>query len=981
MKNRNSIWSLYLVIFLVLTASSCQSPENDLGLVVEDGLVATLIVQEPLVMDPVAYAFDPQGLLYVVEDRGYPDPPEGGTPDDKIGRIAQLRDTDGDGQYDERREFVTGLTYPNGVLPWDGGIFVTCAPDIYYFKDTDGDGVADIRQVVLTGFKDTKTAQLRMSHPTLGLDGWIYVTSGLNGGEIVSPLHPERDKVVFSASDGRFNPKTFEFEIVGGRSQFGITFDLYGHRFGCSNRHPVMQTVIEPQYLNRNPYLSYNQMVENVSKVAAEAVVFPLVDVATTSDFMPNLMGRSHQGTFTSASSTFIFNGSGLSPAHEGNVFICESAQNLVQRQIMSTNGVAFKSDLAYEGKEFLSSENEWFRPVYVNQGPEGGLYVVDMHRKVIDHPSYVPEAIRDKLDFQSGRDMGRIYRISSKDRVNGLKNKKWFSADPDMAELLNFLESNEEWDRLTAFNLLLQQDKLTDLQGLEKVALSSDSPSARAKALWILHVFDKLSVEVLIQALEDSEAGVREQAVLLSADQYNTDTELKQAFLARVKDDNMQVKFNVALVLGSEEGEDATKALAELALSDGQDPWMRAGILSGIGQRMMPFLTEINALDDVDSEAYPLIMEDLGQMFGNGATIAQCKEILNMVLQNQAESKAGVATVLGLAEGLSGRKELSKAKSVLSFLTSRMTKGGEKQKFESFFKSALKMASDPSLDLDTRITALELLGYTDDQRSLSILKSALMSNQLPEIQQAAIKSISKQGSAAGASLLTHSDTWSGFTPQVRSTAISALVSKKAFIPVMLDAIEDGLIAASDIPSTNRQRLMKSNNPAIKKQAEEVFSALESGDRMKIYEDYKNMFSGNGDPDNGKAKFEMICSVCHTYDGNGGRVGPDLSGIKNQPADAILLHTLVPNYEVYPTYQTVSIQTQDDRSITGWIVSETDNSVTLRIGSGDDETVLRSAIASITNTGLSLMPEGLEQTMSQQDLFDLIAYLKSGSTF
>src|SRR5690606_18686411 len=119
-------------------------------------------------------------------------------------------DRDGDGKYDHRSEFATGLTYPNGLMVWKGGIFVTCAPDIYYFKDTDGDGIADIKQVVLTGFSSKQTAQIRVSHPTLGLDGMVYLTSGLNSGEVTSPLHPERPPVSFTASDSRFNPETFE---------------------------------------------------------------------------------------------------------------------------------------------------------------------------------------------------------------------------------------------------------------------------------------------------------------------------------------------------------------------------------------------------------------------------------------------------------------------------------------------------------------------------------------------------------------------------------------------------------------------------------------------------------------------------------------------------------------------------------------------------------------------------------------------------
>src|SRR5688572_28998092 len=192
------------------------SPEEALSsFELEPGYRIELAAAEPLIRDPVAIAFDELGRLYVVENRGYPGPLEGQPDGPPQGVVALLEDTDGDGRFDKRTDFAGNLTYPNGILPWNGGVFITSAPDVLYLEDTNGDGVADERRVALTGFGTNRTPQIRFSHPTLGIDNWIYLTSGLNGGSVTAPDHPDRAPVKFTTSDSRFDPFTLVFELTG----------------------------------------------------------------------------------------------------------------------------------------------------------------------------------------------------------------------------------------------------------------------------------------------------------------------------------------------------------------------------------------------------------------------------------------------------------------------------------------------------------------------------------------------------------------------------------------------------------------------------------------------------------------------------------------------------------------------------------------------------------------------------------------------
>ena len=261
-------WKIFLLSIAgaAHSASGFDSPTTPLAALAafqhDPGLRVELVAAEPLVFQPCVMAWDAEGHLFVAENCGYPTGPAPGAP--PMGTIVRLEDTAGDGRMDRRIVFADGLAFPNGLTPWNGGLIVTCAPDVLFLKDNEGDGRADERRVLLTGFNTNGSTQLRVSHPTFGPDGWIYLTSGLTGSSrVTSPEHPERPAIEIN-TDSRFNPFTLEIEPVGGRGQFGQTFDDAGNRFHCMNRVHIQHTVIPPRYLARNPNLAFNETVQNL---------------------------------------------------------------------------------------------------------------------------------------------------------------------------------------------------------------------------------------------------------------------------------------------------------------------------------------------------------------------------------------------------------------------------------------------------------------------------------------------------------------------------------------------------------------------------------------------------------------------------------------------------------------------------------------------------------------------------------------------
>ena len=286
--------------------------------------------------------------------------------------------------------------------------------------------------------------------------------------------------------------------------------------------------------------------------------------------------------------------------------------------------------------------------------------------------------------------------------------------------------------------------------------------------------------------------------------------------------------------------------------------------------------------------------------------------------------------------------------------------------------------AQDKNNSTSNRVACANLLGYTQFENSGKVLGSLLTTSNPPELQLAAIASLARIGDPRGLSMFTDKTTWAGYTPRVRSAVIAALVSKPEFITILFAAIKQGVITAPEISSMDREMLLKNENADISKQAGLIFKDFEAGGRMKVYQDYRRILSKGGDAVAGKKVFVRVCSVCHTHSGSGGKVGPDLTGISNQPADALLLHILAPNYEVLPAYQAILVKTKNGQSISGRLKAETENSITLSTAFGTEESILRTNITSLLNSGLSLMPEGLERSMTKDELRDLIVFLKAG---
>jgi putative membrane-bound dehydrogenase-like protein len=944
----------------------------------EPGLGLELVAAEPLVASPVALAFDERGRLFVAENRGYPTGPGEGKP--PIGRIAMLEDIDGDGRMDRRTDFAEGLTFPNGVMPWKGGLIVTCAPDALYLKDTDGDGRADERTVLFTGFSTSGSTQLRVSHPTLSIDNWVYVTSGLTGGKVTNPAFPDRPPIELKRNDFRFQPDMSEWEAVDGGSQFGLTFDDFGQRFICYNRVQVQHVVIDSKTLRRNPNLAFSETVQNcpVDMVAeplkghgASARLYPISSNITTAD--------SHAGTFTAACAVFVWRGTGLPERYRGGVFSCDPTGNLVHFDLLEPDGATFRAQRATEGVEFLASTDNWFRPVFLASGPDGALYVVDMYRKTIEHPDYLPVEVRKHTDFESGKDTGRIWRVV-RDDLQGRSARPSVLAGASTWELCGALRSADGWRRDTAHRLLLERRDPSAVARLEVLAMGADaSPEAIVQAAWLLDAQRSLKDDVIEGLMKRPDLRVREVGAQLAGGRTRSDPRWVSRLLPLADDPDARVRFATSIALGEAERAETegaiTRALARMASRDAADRWARAAVFSGLAGRERPFLSAlVEALPPDPGDAQLDLLGELGRLMVAGTARAIWPSLIQLVMADHLEGRhtTRAALLAGMAEGARAKRGAREATSPLEALLGERPDPAQAAAVDAI---VAKMTAVAKQDADHRSLAIGLLACAPFDRAAPVLLDLLDRGQADADQVVIVRSIGKFSEDRVVAELLDPERFARYTPMVREEVLSALFSQTGRLPDLMTALEEGRLPLVSIDALRRRQLTQTRDQVLRERANRLFGAV-AGDRAAVYESYKDVVQLKADPSNGRGVFRRECASCHRLDREGSAVGPDLFGIRNQPKEAILLHVLVPDQEITQGFTAYTVSTKDGRVLTGLIVSESPAGVTLRLPQGKEEVLARAAVDEVQASPQSLMPQGLEKTISRQEFADLLAYLK-----
>tara|TARA_R110000796_G_scaffold24668_3_gene70013 strand:+ start:1844 stop:4084 length:2241 start_codon:yes stop_codon:yes gene_type:complete len=469
-------FSLSLIVF------SCKPSFNEPQISLEDykveeGFELEMVASEPLLTAPVAIDFDTKGRIWVAEMAGFMVNLEGDDEDLPSGSIKILEDLDNDGIIDHSKTFLDSLVMPRALALVYGGLLYAESPNLYFVEIKDDKPVN--RVLVDSLYATVGNPEHQPNGLMMNLDNWIYNA---------------KSNFRYQRKDG-----VWKKEPTTNRGQWGISHDNFGRLYYNNNSTQLLGDHILPNRLVRNKYFIPRKGVDET--LTKDNRVYPLHPASVNRGYEEGVLNQdSLLVNVTAACGPLVYRG-GMFPAdYDQNVFVCVPEANLIKRNILSFYGDRVEAKQAWQGKEFLASTDEGFRPVNLSNGPDGNMYVVDMHRGVIQHYAFLSPYLKKisaekKLD--TILDYGRILRVRSKDKLaREIPDLETLPAP----RLLDFLKDSNGWIRDRAQQYLIHKNDKGVLPGLKEMALDNKSPLAQLHALYVLKGLNVLSFDFLQQ-------------------------------------------------------------------------------------------------------------------------------------------------------------------------------------------------------------------------------------------------------------------------------------------------------------------------------------------------------------------------------------------------------------------------------------------------------------------------------------------------
>ncbi|MDB6155810.1 MAG: putative rane-bound dehydrogenase domain protein, partial [Chthoniobacteraceae bacterium] len=496
------------------------SPEEAVkAMTLPPGFAAKLYAGEPDVKQPIAFAIDDRGRIWVAEAYSYPKrQPEGQGKD----RIVVFEDVDGDGKFDKQTVFMEGLNLVSGLEVGFGGVWVGAAPYLMFIPMKDGDEPkpSGPPQILLDGFGFGDTHET-LNTFTWGPDGWLYGCHGVftfsNAGK---PGAPESERTKINAGVWRFHPTKHKFELFaeGTSNPWGIDFDEHGQCIteGCVIPH--LWHMIQNAHYQRQGGQHFNPNVFDDIKTIADHVHW----VGGNGPHAGNGKSDSAGGGHAHAG-LMVYLGGSWPAQYRGQAFMNNIHGARLNMDILEPAGSGF---VGHHGADFMAFNDLWSQIVNLQYDQDGSLVLIDWYDKNQCHNNDV-----NAHDRTNGRIFKVVYNEQKTTRVDLQKLSS--------AELVNLqLNANDWWVR-HARRILQERGPNPEVHAaLHKMLLENSDPTRRLRALWALHATGGLSEEIALAALNEKDQYVRAWAIQLLCENGEPSKTVVQEFGRLAKTD-----------------------------------------------------------------------------------------------------------------------------------------------------------------------------------------------------------------------------------------------------------------------------------------------------------------------------------------------------------------------------------------------------------------------------------------------------------
>jgi putative membrane-bound dehydrogenase-like protein len=953
-----------------------------------DGFRVTVFAAEPDVRQPISMAFDPRGRLWVGENYTYAEA-QVNFATNLNDRILIFEDTDGDGRFDKRTVFWDQAKILTSALPGNGGVFVLCPPRLLFVPDRNGDDVPDGEpEVLLDGFNTTTGNRHTFANGLKwGPDGWLWGRVGISSqARIGRPGARDGERVVMNGGIWRYHPQRRVVEAVchGTTNPWGLDWNEVGEPFFINTVIGHLWHAIPGAHFKRmhgedvNPH-SYDLIDQHAdhyhfdtgkgwtaSRVQSDGSAAP------SSDELGG--GHAHAGLM-------IYQGQNWPDAWRGRLFTLNLHGRRVNEERLERSGSGY---VARHEPDFLRVGDTWFRGLDLLQGPDGGVFISDWSDTGECHDS-------DGVH----RTSGRIYKVTYREPKKVVPPDFGSLSD---ADLIPFLFDANEWLVRHARRVLA--DRTAEGRNLQKARAEllarfdgQTGSVGKLRALWALNAAGGATSDWLLARTRDADEYVRSWAVRLLLDDPARGDEKVFARLIEMgrSDPSAFVRLYLASAL-QRLPFGARRELAAALVRHRED----------IGDHNLPLMLwyGIEPLVSAQPDAgIELALASEHQVIRRFIARRLAEDIesnpapLASLLRRATESGAGRPVLFedilrGLSDALRGLRKIAPPAEWAAFAAEAARSSDAATRDQVRDLSALfgdgralealrDVVADPKADAATRRSALKTLIEGRAENLAPLLKAISDDSTL---RAPALAGLLQLGEPDASALAISRYQWLGL--EERPVLLAALVSRPGPARALLDAVAGGKISRGDLSPFHARQIASLGDAALNQRLTEVWGNVRGTDAEKraTMERLRKQLSVDrlkaADLPHGRQLFNQVCASCHTLFGEGGRIGPDLTGSGRANLDYLLENAVDPSAVVPADYRMSVVELKDGRVLNGVVAEKTDRVLSLQTMT-ERVTVERGDIGTVRESALSLMPDGLIESLDETQVRDLIAYLMS----